>query len=56
VKEFFIFIDEDATEAQIKEIAAEIFLMSPLVVGVYRPAQGACIEDKITHSAPGATQ
>jgi hypothetical protein len=56
VKEFFIFIDDDATEDQIKSIAAEIFIMSPLVVGVYRPKQAEHIEDRITHNAPGATQ
>jgi hypothetical protein len=56
MKEFFIFIEDEATEEQVKAIAAEIFILSPLIVGVYRPAQGSCIEDRVTHSAPAATQ
>lgn len=56
VKEFFVFLDDDATEDQIKSIAAEIFILSPLVVGVYRPAPGARIEDRVTHATPEATQ
>ena|GEM_PF-2267253 len=56
MKEIFVFVEDDATEAQIKAIAAEIFIMSPLVVGVYRRAQGVPVEDKITHPTPEATQ
>ena len=56
MKEIFVFVEDEATEAQIKSIAAEIFIMSPLVVGVYRRAQGMPSEDKITHPTPGATQ
>lgn len=56
MKQFFVFLDDEATEDQVKSIAADIFILSPLVTGVYRPAQGARIEDRVTHETPEMTQ